>query len=205
MNLSNFQFRIILISVGILVILGLIILFNKQTPIHNLDSSGTTIVAFGDSLIYGVGATEGKNVVSLLSTKIGQPIINQGISGNTTADGLARIDSILAENPKIVILLLGGNDYLRKVPIETTFANFGMIIEKIHAHDSAVLLLGVRGGLLRDTYNSHFQELAKKYKTGFIPNVLNGLIGTPELMSDSIHPNNIGYAKMADKILPVLE
>jgi len=204
MNFSNFQFRIILISVGILVILGLIILFNKQTPIHNLDSSGATIVAFGDSLIYGVGASQDKNIVFLLSQKIGQTIINQGINGNTTADGLARIDSILSENPKLVILLLGGNDYLRKVPIETTFENIGMIIEKIQAHGSAVLLLGVRGGLLRDTYDSRFKELAKKYHTGFVPNVLAGLIGNPELMSDSIHPNDAGYAKIADKIVPVL-
>ena len=197
--------RTLWIALGVILCIGIIFFFNRQLPIRNLDSSGTTIVAFGDSLIYGVGATQGHDVISLLSQKIGQPIINKGVSGNTTADGLARIDLVLADNPKIVILLLGGNDYLRKVPLGTTFANLGTIIEKIHAHGSAVLLLGVRGGLLRDTYGSHFEELAEKYQTGFVPNVLDDLIGTPELMADTIHPNDKGYIKMADKIEPVLK
>ncbi len=204
MNLSPFQVRIFWMCLGIALIGGLIFFFTAHTPIRNLDSSGTTIVAFGDSLIYGVGATQGHDVISLLSQKIGQPIINKGVSGNTTIDGLARIDQVLAENPKIVILLLGGNDYLRKIPLETTFANLGTIIEKIHAQGSAVLVLGVRGGLLRDTYGSHFEKLADTYQTGFVPNVLDGLIGTPELMADTIHPNDAGYAKMAEKIEPVL-
>ncbi len=204
MNLSSSAMRTLWISLGAILCIGIIFFFNRQLPIRNLDSSGTTIVAFGDSLIYGVGATQGHDVISLLSQKIGQPIINKGVSGNTTADGLARIDLVLADNPKIVILLLGGNDYLRKVPLDTTFANLGTIIEKIHAHGSAVLLLGVRGGLLRDTYGSHFEELAEKYQTGFVPNVLDDLIGTPELMADTIHPNDKGYIKMAEKIELVL-
>ena len=205
MNLSSSAMRTLWIALGVILCIGIIFFFNRQLPIRNLDSSGTTIVAFGDSLIYGVGATQGHDVISLLSQKIGQPIINKGVSGNTTADGLARIDLVLADNPKIVILRLGGNDYLRKVPLGTTFANLGTIIEKIHAHGSAVLLLGVRGGLLRDTYGSHFEELAEKYQTGFVPNVLDDLIGTPELMADTIHPNDKGYIKMADKIEPVLK
>jgi hypothetical protein len=89
--------------------------------------------------------------------------------------------------------------------METTFANIGTMIEEIHATGSAVLLLGVRGGLLRDTYNSGFEEIAEKYHTGFVPNVLDGLIGTPELMADTIHPNDKGYIKMANRIEPVLK
>jgi acyl-CoA thioesterase-1 len=200
------QKRAILI-VGVFVLIALVWLAFKdfQGPqIKNLDSSGTAIVAFGDSLVQGVGATPGNDLFSLLSIQIGQPIINLGKSGDTTADALNRIDSVLAQNPKLVIVLLGGNDYLKRIEQDQTFKNLQTIVKKIQDGGAAVLILGVRGGLLRDTYNARFEDFAKENGTAFVPNVLDGLLGNKELMSDQIHPNDKGYRMIADKVRPIL-
>lgn len=133
------------------------------------------------------------------------PIINLGVSGNTTADAMARTDDIFKQDPKIVIVLLGGNDYLRRIPMDDTFANLDKIVDEIQSHGAAVLLLGVRGGLLKDSYNSRFEVFAREHGTGFVPNVLDGLLGNRDYMSDEIHPNDAGYAKIADKVAPELK
>ncbi len=176
-----------------------------REEITNYPVKGTKIVALGDSLIQGIGATKQNELPSLLAKKIGLPILNMGISGNTTADGLARIDKVIEQKPDIVLLLLGGNDFLRKVPKETTFKNIDSIVSTLQQNGSLVILLGVQGGVLTDGYDEYFEEVAKTRKTLYVPNVLDGIIGRKELMSDSIHPNDLGYAKIADKIYPVLQ
>lgn len=177
----------------------------KKTDVLNLDSRGTNIVAFGDSLVQGVGATPGNDFVSILSRQAGLPIINLGKSGDTTASALARVDSIFEHDPRIVIVLLGGNDFLRRIPMDTTFENLSAIVEAIQARGTAVLVLGVRGGLLYDSYSARFASFAKEHKAAFVPNVLDGLVGDVRSMSDSIHPNDAGYERIARKVLPALK
>lgn len=177
---------------------------DNGSEILNRDSKGTTIVAFGDSLINGVGSTDGNDFISLLSQRIGQPIINLGVNGNTTIDGLARINKVLDKDPKIVILLLGGNDYLKKIPIEDTFKNLDLMVKAIQKQGSMVLLLGVRGGLLTDIFADRFEVFAESHKVAFVPNVLDGLIAKNKYMSDAVHPNDAGYKEIADKVEPVL-
>ncbi len=179
-------------------------LFNKKAEIRNYPSAGTDIIAFGDSLVVGVGATEGKDFVSLLSKRTGKQIINLGVSGNTTADGLERISELDKYNPKVVIILLGGNDYLRKVPIDTTFNNLEKIIKNIQDRGATVLLLGIRGGLVSDKFDSKFHEISRKYDTAYVSDVLAGLFADNRYMSDAIHPNDLGYARIEERIYPVL-
>ena len=198
----------LLIAIGtVIIVFGVWFFFfrSNEPEILNKNSKGTTIVAFGDSLIYGVGSTEGNDFVSLLSQRIGQPIINLGVNGNTTSDGLARISKALDKDPKIVILLLGGNDYLKKVPIEKTFENLDLMVKAIQKQGSMVLLLGVRGGLLADIFADKFEEFAETHKVAFVPNVLDGLIAKNKYMSDAVHPNDAGYKEIADKVEPVLK
>ncbi len=164
-----------------------------------------TIVAFGDSLVAGQGATEGNDFVSLLSIKSGQQILNLGKNGDTTESALSRLESVTKTNPDIVIVLLGGNDYLRQVPQIQTFQNLDKIVNTLQDHGAAVIILGVRGGLLRDTYEDNFREFAKMHGAAYVPNVLDKLIGNTELMSDAVHPNDKGYEKIAEKVLPTLE
>lgn len=201
------NYRIILPSILLAFIIVLSIFYFSLTdtkPITNYPSSGTDIIAFGDSLVEGIGATPKHDFVSLLSAKIGKPIVNLGRSGDTTADGLARIDELDRYHPKVVILLLGGNDYLKKIPVSETQKNLSMLIQNIHARGAVVLLLGVRGGLLTDHFDTVFEDLRERYRTAYVSDVLDGLLGNTKYMSDSIHPNNLGYEKIAERIYPVL-
>lgn len=192
----------LLIIVIIIAILGWI--FLEEEEITNADSTGTDIVAFGDSLVYGLGSTDG-GFVSILEEKIRESIINLGVMGDTTEMGLARVKTLDKYKPKVVILLLGGNDYLRKVPEDQTFKNLEKIIDEIHARGSMVLLLGIQGGVLKDNYEARFEDLAEKKGTAYVPNVLDNIIYDRTLMSDAVHPNDLGYERIAEKIKPKLE
>jgi acyl-CoA thioesterase-1 len=168
-------------------------------------SAGTTIVAFGDSLVAGRGATDGGDFVSLLSRRLGVPIINAGRSGDTTGSALTRLQrDVLSRDPRIAIVLLGGNDFLRRVPVDETFENLATIVEEIRGRGAAVVLVGVSVGLLTDPYASRYEELAERTSSGLVPDVLGDIFGYTDLMADAIHPNNKGYAIVADRVEPVL-
>ncbi len=201
---SLFNQKLILIFGIILVIAGFFF-FKPAIKITNYPSSGDSVVAFGDSLIEGVGATTGNDLVSQLSKKIGEPIVNLGIAGNTTEEGLARVDRIREFKPKVVIVLLGGNDYLKKVPKAETFKNLNAIITKIQSTGAVVVLLGIQGGLLGDPYENEFENLAKAKGTVYVSNVLEGLVGNMKYMSDAIHPNDAGYAKIVQRVYSELK
>lgn len=162
------------------------------------------IVAFGDSLVYGTGSSGG-GFVKLLEQGVGRPIENLGVPGDTTADGLARIDEVTELDASVVILLLGGNDYLRQVPQDITFANLATIIERLQADGATVLLAGVRGGLVRDNFAARFEELADRYGTAYVHDVLDDTLGVEGYMADQVHPNDVGYRVIADRMLPVLQ
>jgi len=205
MRISINRKTIYYIIVVAVVIAGYFAYTNRPINIVNLGLIGGPIVAFGDSLVQGVGASDvSNNFVSLLSRDIGEDIINLGVSGNTTRDGLERLDDVIEIKPRIVILLLGGNDFLKKIPQDETFANLRSIVERIQNTGASVLLLGVRGGLLYDSYDKRFKAFAKENGTGFVPNVLDGLIGEKKYMYDSVHPNDTGYEMIARKIYPYL-
>lgn len=162
------------------------------------------IVAFGDSLVHGTGSSGG-GFVKMLEQDIGRPIRNLGVPGDTTADGLDRIDEALDLDPGVVILLLGGNDFLRQVPQDTTFANLSAIIERLQADGAAVLLAGVRGGLVRDSFAARFEELADRHGTAYVHDVLDDTFGVEGYMADQVHPNDAGYRVIADRMRPVLQ
>jgi acyl-CoA thioesterase I len=163
------------------------------------------IVAFGDSLVQGVGASSGKDFVTLLAQKVGEPIENFGVSGNTTAQALERIDEALAQRPRIVLILLGGNDYLRRIPREQTFANLSAIIDRFQQEGAVVVLLGVRGGVLVDNFATPFENLAKSKGAVYVSDVLKGLLGKQEYMTDEIHPNDKGYGIIAKRVFQALQ
>lgn len=195
-----------LIAIVSIIVFGIIFfLLSVDDSVKNYPSNGNDIIAFGDSLVEGVGASAStSNFVSLLSSKISKSIINLGVSGNTTADGLARLSELDKYNPKIVLLLLGGNDHLKKVPIDQTFKNLGQIIENIQKRGAIVILLGVRGGLFNDKFDTEFEKISSQYQTAYVSDVLDGLFGNNKYMSDAIHPNDFGYQIIANRIYPVL-
>lgn len=173
--------------------------------VTNYPSKGTDIVAFGDSLVAGYGSTGGGGFVSILAKSIGVPIVNLGKDGDTTSSALARINSFDKYNPKVVILLVGGNDYLEQQSMTQAFANLGQIIEDIQSRGAVVLLVGVRISPLVGNFDPQFEGLATKYKTAYVPHVMDGILGNKQFMYDSIHPNDAGYALIAERILPTLK
>jgi len=192
----------ILIIVVVLVGVSLFWLFRPGQSVPEVRND--TIVFFGDSLVAGYGATANNGVVDQLSAQLEKPIINAGVSGDTTTDGLARLDAVLAHDPGLTIILLGGNDALRKHPIEETEANLRQIIETLQANGSAVVLVGIRSGLIGDRYDTMFETLRDEYDLLYVPDALRGLIGRTEYMTDAIHPNDAGYAMLAERIYEVV-
>lgn len=195
----------IIIGSLIISIAAYLLFREKDSVITNYPPVQGPIVALGDSLVYGYGSTMGNDFIGVLEKQTGREIINMGINGNTTADGLARVDTVIALKPSVVIVLLGGNDFLRKVPVEQTFSNLDMIVEKLQESGAVVVVLGIQGGVLSDPFSKQFEALSERRGTLYVPNVLAGMIGNQSLMYDTIHPNDAGYKKIADKVLPVLE
>jgi acyl-CoA thioesterase I len=185
-----------------LVLLASIIVCGCTRDVPQATRDGP-IVAFGDSLIHGTGSSGG-GFVKMMEIRLGRPIVNLGVPGNTTADGLARLDAVIKRRPSVVILLLGGNDYLRQAPPDESFANLARIIERLQADGIAVLLIGVRGGLLRDNFAARFEDLADRYRTAYVHDVLDDTLGVSGYMADQVHPNDAGYAVIADRVFPVL-
>ncbi len=191
--------KTLLVIVVTALVLGLLLLAWGEREITNYPSQGRDIIAFGDSLVAGVGSNSG-GFVDLL----GERVINLGVSGNTTRDALARIEELDAYDPKVVIVLLGGNDFLRKVPETETFSNLSQIIQEVQRRGAVVLLLGVRSGVLSNRHDREFKRLAEEFGTAYVPDVLDGVFGQPDLMYDTIHPNDSGYKLIADRVRPEL-
>jgi acyl-CoA thioesterase I len=168
-------------------------------------TAGQNLIAFGDSLVSGRGTSAGRDFVSVLATRLGEPVINAGRNGDTTETALARLDrDVLSRNPKVVLVLLGGNDFLRRVPRHTTFANLATIVDRIRQRGSAVVVVGVSGGILADSDSDDYEAVARAASAGFVGDILSGIMGRSELMADAIHPNDHGHAIMADRLEPVL-
>lgn len=178
----------------------------SPTSYSNWDSSGEKIICLGDSLTSCVGAKKVECYPALLSERFGYEFINKGVAGNTTTDALGRLErDVLSKKPRLVIVLLGANDYFHQTPKEKTLNNLIAIIEKCQEAGAMVCLVGVNLGLVRDQYDEVYEEAADGRDVLYIPDVLDDVIGEKELMNDKIHPNSEGYTIMAERIGDELE
>lgn len=167
-------------------------------PVKNARPAGETIICFGDSLTHGTGASQGMDYPSQLSRRIGRPVINAGIPGDTTDTALARLErDVLDRSPRIVLITLGGNDLKNRQDRDRAFRNLKTIITAIQGRGALVIV----GGLDVPIWGRGFQERYRKVceETGavLVPDILKGLLGNPDRMSDAIHPNDAGYGIMA--------
>ena len=196
--------RAVIIAIGA-VVLGIVWFYGSAGSRASRPTAGEHIIAFGDSLVEGVGATAGRDFVSQLSARLGVRIINAGRRGDTTALALARLEgAVLSRSPRVVIVLLGGNDFLQGVPPEKTFANLATIVGRIRGQGAAVVIVGVKVGLLTDAYGSEYEKLAREMSAAVVPDILDGIMGRPDRMSDALHPNNQGYEVIADRLEPIV-
>ncbi len=172
------------------------------------------VLFLGDSLTagYGLGADLAypTHVAASLEAA-GRPIeaINAGVSGDTTAGGLARLDWLLRREPAVVVVGLGGNDGLRGLDLGMTEANLRQIIERSRSAGSEVLLLGMRmppnyGDYAAD-FEAIYSRLAEELDVRLVPFLLEGVGGDPSLnLPDGIHPNEEGQRRLADNVTPEL-
>jgi lysophospholipase L1-like esterase len=172
-----------------------------KRQIKNIDSKGTNIICFGDSITFGHGANPGENYPAYLGKMIALEVVNSGLDSDTSADGLQRIDSdVLEKEPRLVIIEFGGNDFLQKVPMDQTIANVKAMVDKIQAKGAMAAIFDISSGMIMSNYRSAFRKIADEKQAIFIPNALEGIITNPELKSDFIHPNGIGYKMVAHRV-----
>ena len=171
------------------------------------------ILAFGDSLTAGYGLAEQDTLPTRLAdalNKMGRPVtmINGGVSGDTTADGLSRIDWALADKPQIMILALGANDMLRGIDPGSTRANLEGIIEKARDAGVEIVLAGMLappnlGADYKQAFDGIYPALAKAHNLVFMPFLLQDVAQVSDLnQGDGIHPNGKGVAVIVRNLLP---
>ena len=185
----------------LIIVFFLIFLAGCGYTVRNLDSEGKEIVCFGDSITAGVGAPEGKDYTFFLSALLGKDVLNAGVRADTTQNALKRLKKdVLSKDPYLVIVELGGNDFLQKVPREVTLRNLKKIISRIQEQGVMVALADVSCGLILKGYRKDFKKLARDSGSIFIPNLLKEILNKASLKYDYIHPNEDGYKIMAERV-----
>jgi acyl-CoA thioesterase-1 len=171
------------------------------------------ILAFGASIVAGYGLDEQDALPAQLEQAlrargIEATVVNGGVSGETSAGGLARLDWALADDPDLVIVDLGGNDALRGIDPGTTEANLEAIVARLRAEKRGVLLAGMLappnlGADYADAFNAAFRNVAERHDVVFYPFILDGVVMNPSLnQDDGIHPNAAGVKVIVERVLP---
>jgi acyl-CoA thioesterase-1 len=179
-------------------------------------STRPRIVFLGDSLTAGYGLAPHQSVPSLIQARINQAgldfeVLNAGVSGDTSAGGLSRLQWSLSGDVKILVVELGANDGLRGVPVAAMKANLDTIIRRARARGITVLLTGMEappnyGAAYTTEYRAAFASLAAEHKVAFVPFYLQGVAGNPRLnLADGIHPNAEGNRIVAQTIWRALQ
>ena len=164
------------------------------------------VLAFGDSLTAGTGATREHAYPEQLSALIGRKVINAGVEGETTAEGRERLPRLLeAVRPALVLLCLGGNDMLRRMDRAAMRENLGAMIRDIRDHGAEVVLLAVpEPRLLRLQPEPAYETLAQAFGIPLEGEAMTQVLGDRRLKSDEIHPNAEGYRRIAEAVAQVL-
>jgi len=166
----------------------------------------SVILAFGDSLTYGTGASREQSYPAQLERRLNVRVVNAGVPGEMSAAGLARLPGVLAEqNPDLVILCLGGNDFLHQNSKAEVKQNLRQMVSLIRASGSDVILVSVpQFGLLLSPAPL-YAEVAKEFKVPLEEDTLSDVLSKPALKSDRIHPNARGYGIMAEAFAELIE
>lgn len=163
------------------------------------------VLAFGDSLTFGTGASPDTAYPARLGTLIGRKVINAGVPGETSAEGLRRLPETLDTHaPRILLLCLGGNDLLRRLDAAQTEANLAAMIELARARGVAVVLIGVPEPKVFGGASPLYPRLAERFGVPYEGEVLVEVLKSPSMKSDPIHPNALGYGRMAKRLAELL-
>ncbi len=169
-------------------------------------NADATILAFGDSLTLGVGANDEDAYPQKLEKLINLKVINAGVSGEATAEGLQRLGAELDRySPQLVILLEGGNDILRNYNLVQTKKNLAKMIEEIQSRNMQLILVGVPEKNIFSDSADLYQELSEQYNLVFDEKIIASLLKKQRYKSDPIHFNALGYEKLAERLREILD
>ena len=205
--MRRFLAGVVLIACGVACLLG-----PAALPVG---AAERVIVALGDSLTTGLGVAAEEAWPALIESRLqreGYPyrLVNAGVSGDTTAGGLRRVDWVLRARPDSVVVALGANDGLRGQPVAALRANLVAIVERLLAGGTRVLLAGMRlppnyGADYAGAFAAVYPEVARRTGVAFMPFLLDGVATDARLnQADGIHPNAAGHRVIAERVWPYL-
>ena len=182
-------------------------------PLNNSQDKRPLVVCFGDSLTAGYGTEAGQTYPDYLQSELDSRgykyrVVNAGISGNTTKDGLERVRSIVAMKPAVVVVEFGGNDGLRGLRIEDTRDNLDKILQSLKSSGAKIVLAGITlppdyGPDYIKQFNTTYSLLAQKYHVPTLPFLLKGVFGVDGMMQpDRTHATASGNKVVANNVLP---
>ncbi len=179
--------------------------------LHAVIPRNANVVILGDSLTYGTGAEKGQDYASMLANESGWNVINAGVPGNTSSNGLERLTDLLDEQKvDLLIVELGGNDFLRHLPEEETTKNLKAILAQSKASNIPTVLLAIPEfspiGAAFGNLSDHplYKKLAKETDTPLIEDVFSDVLSKNSLKSDQIHPNAEGYRRVEGNLRKAL-
>lgn len=164
------------------------------------------MLAFGDSLTYGTGAREEESYPAQLARMVGRKVVREGIPGEVSAAGLARLPAVLDEHqPKLLLLCHGGNDFLRRMPKTEAAANVRAMIRMARERGIDVLLIGTPEIGFMLTPPEFYAEIAKEFRIPYEGDILGKVLRDSSLKADQVHPNAQGYRLIAERVADLLK
>lgn len=164
------------------------------------------VLAFGGSLTFGTGASEGESYPSQLARLSGRRVVREGVPGETSGTGLERLPSALDEHrPQLLVLCHGGNDFLQRLPSAKAAENVRAMIRLARSRGIDVLLIGTPEPGLTLSAASFYGEIAKEFRIPYEGDVLGRILRDASLKSDPVHPNAQGYRLMAERVHALLQ
>ena len=178
----------------------------SKTPQISALANDDVVLALGDSLTFGTGASPAESYPAQLQTLIGRKVVNAGVPGEISSDGLQRLPALLDEvKPKLLILCHGGNDFLRKLREANAAANVRAMIKLAKDKGIGVVLIATPKPGLAISPPDFYAELAKEFAIPFNDDALKSVLRDNDLKSDLIHPNAKGYAQIAQRVATMLK
>ena len=169
-------------------------------------ANDAVILAFGDSLTFGTGATPAESYPAVLERMVGRRVVNSGVPGEVTDEGLSRLPEVLdEEKPALLILCHGGNDMLRRLDKRQTAGNLSAMIRLAQERGVAVVIISVPSPGLALSPPPFYRETAEEMKIPFDEEALAMILSDRSLKSDYIHPNGAGYRRLAESVADLLK
>ncbi|MCH9672380.1 MAG: arylesterase [Gammaproteobacteria bacterium] len=169
-------------------------------------ASGATVLAFGDSLTFGTGAKPEESYPVVLTALTGLTVVNAGVPGEVSVDGLRRLQATLErESPKLVVLCHGGNDILRRLDVKATEQNLRAMVAQIRDYGASVVMLGVPAPSLLLGAAPFYEQVAEDLGVPYDGDIIGELLRDNRLKSDTVHPNAQGYDLLAQAVVSLLQ